>query len=261
MDAVTGQPPEMLGDIRVVAASEVLAGRLRERILSGQLADGTRLPVERELVRTTGLSRTVVRDALKILAQEELVRTRAGRNGGSVVTRPTPRSIVRSVDHYAQAGRVSIDALLEARRLIEPLGAGLAARRRGPTALAAVEEEHRRLGAAVSDPSAFDAANLRWHVAIAHAGGNEFLASVVEGIVGVRKAGTEGRDLPARGRRAVIAAHETVMTAIRAQDGDAAERRMRRHLAAFEEWLMRPAQAPRAGSRVRRAPAGPGRRP
>jgi DNA-binding FadR family transcriptional regulator len=225
---------DIVGPIELQTASDVLADRLRAQILSGELPAGTQLPVERELVERTGLSRTVVREALKALAREGLVRTRAGRNGGTVVIRPGTGSIVRSLDQFAQAGDVPLDALLEARELIEPICAGLAATRRTEEQLAELETIHDRLAAARGQAAA-EPENIRWHVAVARASGNDLLASFVEGLASVRKAGTENRHLSARMRRGVVEAHAAIMVAIRAGDGEAAARRMRRHIAAYRE--------------------------
>jgi len=221
-----------IGPIEVRTASDVLADRLRAQILAGELPAGTQLPVERELAERTGVSRTVVREALKALAREGLVRTRVGRNGGTVVTRPDTGSIVRSLDQFAQAGDVPLHALLEARELVEPLCAGLAASRRSEEQLAELEAIHERLAAARSQADA-EPENIRWHVAVARASGNELLASFVEGLAGVRKAGTENRHLSARMRVQVVEAHAAIMAAIRAGDADAASRRMRRHITAY----------------------------
>src|SRR5690606_27239204 len=71
--------------IVVPKASDVLAERLRQMILSGQIQPGHQLPAERELVKETSLSRASVREALRILELEGLIETRRGRGGGSVV--------------------------------------------------------------------------------------------------------------------------------------------------------------------------------
>jgi DNA-binding transcriptional ArsR family regulator len=69
--------------LSVPKASDVLADSLRQRILSGELPTGSALPVERELAATTRLSRTAVREALRILEIEGLIEIRPGRSGGS----------------------------------------------------------------------------------------------------------------------------------------------------------------------------------
>lgn len=228
-------PRALVGPVEVQNASDVLAARLRTQILDGTLPAGTHLPVERDLAEQTGLSRTVVREALKMLAREGLVRTRAGRNGGTIVIRPTTSSIVRSLDQFAQAGEVHLDSLLEARELIEPVCAGLAAGRRSPEQLAELEQIHERLTEAVAlgQRSAFDPENIRWHIAVARAGGNDLLASVVEGLAGVRRAGTEDQPLTTEMMGEIAKVHSRILDAIRDRDPEAARRRMHRHLHAF----------------------------
>ena len=76
--------PLGLAAVFVPKASDVLAEKLRELILSRALAEGTPLPTERELVAQSGLSRTSVREALRVLETEGLVATKAGRNGGNL---------------------------------------------------------------------------------------------------------------------------------------------------------------------------------
>ena len=73
----------LLKPVDVPKASDVLARELRERILSGELVEGTALPAERELVKQTQMSRATVREALRILEVQNLVRVRAGRAGGA----------------------------------------------------------------------------------------------------------------------------------------------------------------------------------
>ncbi|MFF0081775.1 FadR/GntR family transcriptional regulator [Streptomyces canus] len=76
--------------LAVPKASDVLAAEVRERILSGELPEGSALPPERQLVEQTGLSRATVREALRILEVEKLLRIRPGRGGGGVAPPPPP---------------------------------------------------------------------------------------------------------------------------------------------------------------------------
>jgi GntR family transcriptional repressor for pyruvate dehydrogenase complex len=82
----------LLKPVDVPKASDVLARELRERILSGELAEGMALPAERELVKQTQMSRATVREALRILEVQSLVRVRAGRAGGAFVQRRAGRA-------------------------------------------------------------------------------------------------------------------------------------------------------------------------
>ena len=84
-----------LSPVFVPKAADVLADTLREQILNGRLGVGSLLPNERELSERAGLSRTSVREALRILEVEGLIATRTGRNGGSEVVRPTSATLER----------------------------------------------------------------------------------------------------------------------------------------------------------------------
>src|SRR6478609_7890555 len=86
-----------LSPLEVPKASDVLANELRERILSGDYVEGTPLPPERELVVQTKMSRTTVREALRILEVQGLVRIKAGRAGGAFVQRPGEQSMADTV--------------------------------------------------------------------------------------------------------------------------------------------------------------------
>src|ERR1700687_6506959 len=102
MPQVKSNPPStrssvLLSPGDVPKTSDVLARELRERILSGELVEGTALPAERELVKQTHMSRATVREALRILEVQHLVRVRAGRAGGAFVQRPTTKSMAGSV--------------------------------------------------------------------------------------------------------------------------------------------------------------------
>ena len=73
----------VLTPVDVPKAADVLARDLRERILSGELPEGVALPAERELVKQTQMSRATVREALRILEVQNLLRVKAGRAGGA----------------------------------------------------------------------------------------------------------------------------------------------------------------------------------
>ena len=119
---------------RVRKAYEQVADQLRELIVTGELAPGERLPTETVLAREFGVSRATVREALRLLAAQGLIRTAKGAAGGSYVTLPTvdhiSESLSSNIGLLADARDVTLDELLEARVLLEVPAARLAARRR-----------------------------------------------------------------------------------------------------------------------------------
>ena len=217
-------------------AADALAGVLRERILQGQLLEGADLPAERNLGDQAGVSRGTVREALRILEGEGLVTTRVGRNGGSSVARPTSATIERSVAIFIRGQRIRFGAVLETRSAIEPVSARFAALHRTQDDLRKLERCHDALeqSAAGGDVAAYVAANLDWHVQVVRAGHNELLMAFISAVAQsvYETSIVEGFDSTAV-RQAVRLAHSRVMDAIRAGDGDAAERRMARHVAAY----------------------------
>lgn len=222
--------------ISVPKAADVLAGILREKILGGQLAEGADLPNERDLGQQSGLSRASVREALRILEGEGLIVTRTGRNGGSAVLRPTSASIERSVGIFIRGQNIRFEAVLETRSAIEPASARFAAKHRTDDDLLAIEQSHARLidASQADDLQAYVQANLDWHVQVVRASHNELLIAF---ITAVSKPVYVDSDIEgfnsAEVRLAVIRAHQHVMDAIQAGDGDAAERRMARHVGAY----------------------------
>ena len=226
-------------DIRPVSvpkAADVLAGILREKILQGELAQGVDLPNERDLGAQSGLSRASVREALRILEGEGLIATRVGRNGGSAVARPSSAVIERSVGIFIRGLRIRREAVLETRAAIEPPSARFAALHRTDADLEEIAKCHAKLQQAseAEDIAAYVRANLDWHVQVVRASHNELLIAFISAVSQSVYADTdvEGFNSVAV-RNAVIRAHTQVMAAIKARDGDAAARRMERHVAAY----------------------------
>ena len=79
-------------------AAQVVAQQIKEAVLSGKLAIGDKLPRERNLIEQFGYSRSVVREALRLLEDDGLIALQAGRNGGAVVKSPDSRQIMSKFD-------------------------------------------------------------------------------------------------------------------------------------------------------------------
>ena len=208
---------------------QALADQLRDAILDRTIPAGALLPNERDLGDQAGLSRGSVREALRLLEMQGLVATRLGRNGGSVVRRPGPDSVSRSLESFLRGQDVPWAAVLEAREAIEPALAHLAARHRSDKDLEVLAEAASELAAA-ADNTVFVVANSRWHWAVAEASHNPVLISLVTAIRDLLHRSNTERVLCPAVRAAVVAAHAGIEAAIRAGDADAARRRMARHL-------------------------------
>src|SRR6201997_4178031 len=219
-----------LSPVDAPRASDVLASELRERILNGELVEGAPLPAERELVKQTQMSRATVREALRILEVQNLVRVKAGRAGGAFVQRPTTKSMANSVSMLIRGRHIRLVDLMETREALEPFCAELAARNRTDDDLAELD----RANDAIADPEA----NLDWHVGVAVASHNELLIGFMIALSQAIYAGTENAAFVDTTVRAVTTkAHQAITAAIRGCDSAAAGRRMRRHVHSYADAL------------------------
>ena len=223
---------------RVRKAYEQVYDQLRELIMRGELARGQRLPNEALLARQFGVSRGTVREALRLLAAQNLIRTTKGAGGGSFVTLPT----VDHVSEFLQANisllnesrEVSAEEMLEARELLESFATRMAALRRSPADL-------ERLRACIIDdplePGSEQqfAYNAGFHAGLLDACGNTLLAIAAQPIFGILQTNMRRREIAIQTLRQVNEDHRGILAAVQAGDADAAEQRMRDHLALLRE--------------------------
>ena len=158
-------------------AFEVTVERLAQAIRLGVLGDGDRLPPERELAETFGVSRVTLREAIKALRDANLVESRRGRGGGTFVVAPT-RGHSGSHEGFEQGPADDLEDVLALRRVVEPGAAALAASR---TLTAADRASLRAYLDASAHCDAKDRrlADSRLHMAIAALGGSSSVAGVV----------------------------------------------------------------------------------
>lgn len=222
-----------LPHMEVPKASDVLANALRERILSGEHPEGTPLPSERELVVQTRMSRTTVREALRILEVQGLIRIKVGRAGGAFVQRPGEESVASSLELLIRGRQIRLASVHETREAIEPSCARLAALHRTAEDLRSLEAANTSLAAA-DDLDAFLRANVDWHVAVATAGRNEILTGVMMALSRAIYTTTNNEGFVNDEVRSITArAHRSVTRAIRERDAEAAVRRMTRHVHSY----------------------------
>lgn len=235
----TGRSSIQLSPMDVPKASDVLANNLRERILSGEFVEDTPLPPERELVTQTRMSRTTVREALRILEVQGLVRIKAGRAGGAFVQRPGEEVMARSVSLLIRGRQIRLSALLETREAIEPSCARLAAQHRTAADLEALEAANEAIAGSGEDLAAFLQANVDWHIAVATASHNELLTGLMMALQRAIYTSTENESfINDEVRRSAVRAHRTITNAIRDQDPDAAVRRMSRHVHSYAKAVL-----------------------
>jgi DNA-binding FadR family transcriptional regulator len=212
---------------------ELVAERLRQRVVHGELQPGERLPNEAVLATDFGVSRATVREALRVLATQSLIRTSKGAGGGSYVTLPSVDGVSEyvqsSISLLADADDVTLEELLEARELLEVPAARLAAERR-------TEEELERLRDAIPDePLRLGTQrqfvyNQDFHLAVIDGCRNALLAIAAQPVFAVLQRNLARSRLGARFHRTINEHHRAIAAAIEAGDADTAGGEMFDHL-------------------------------
>jgi GntR family transcriptional regulator, transcriptional repressor for pyruvate dehydrogenase complex len=219
---------------------ELIAQRIRHRILTGELEQGDEIPTEADLQAEFGVSRPTLRDAMRILETEGLIRVRRGRFGGATVLQPTADRAAYHFGLVLQREGATMEDVARARSVLEPVCAGLCASGPDHEQLAAELEVLVDRCADVVDageqPGEFPPACLRVHTAILDACGNTTLRLLMEALESIWT-GTEQRLLktirevygypPRDERLRIVSSLRAVVTDIAAGDAAAAERSMR----------------------------------
>jgi GntR family transcriptional regulator, transcriptional repressor for pyruvate dehydrogenase complex len=250
-----------LEPIKSTRIYEEIVRQVRLLISDGRLKSGDRLPPERDLAEQFRVSRTSVREALRALESRGLVEIRAGE--GAFVRDISVDSLVEPLALVILPHREAVGELFEARRLLEPAIAGLAARRATPDEIGEMERildeqarevAHGRTG--VAQDSAF-------HAAFANSAHNRAISRIVTALMDLlTQSREESLQTPGRPQRS-HQDHRRILDAIRRRDEVAAHRAVIDHLIAVERLVMaspadegRLAPASLAPAR-RRRPGGP----
>ncbi|MDQ0381526.1 FadR/GntR family transcriptional regulator [Amycolatopsis thermophila] len=220
---------------RVQAAYVQVANQLREQIIGGALPTGTRLPSEAELCTLFGVSRSTVREALRLLASQQLIDTTRGVTGGSFVAAPDTGTVAENLGGtlglLVNANNLSVDNLIEARLLIEPPAARFAAERAGEVDL----ESLRRTMDETAQLHPDKGFVLHWdfHTTLVSITGNPLLRLMCQPVnVVLRSRLHRERVAPERWAE-IDADHERIYEAVAAGDGETAETLTREHLSAL----------------------------
>jgi DNA-binding FadR family transcriptional regulator len=212
--------------VRPARASSHVIAQIRGAILSGALRPGDRLPAERELAQQFGVSRVTLRDALRALEAQGLVRVKVGGQGGPYVAEPDIALLSESIGTHLQLRGTTFAELAEARQALETTAARLAAQRATPDDLAALE-------AAIAGPQP-SASSLDFHSALVVAAHNGALLAMFRATRALIQAAFDA--LHAAQPDMVLAArrtHSELYAAIAAGDADRAGALMRDHLEEF----------------------------
>ena len=237
--------------------SEIIAGELRNRILSGEFADGDMLPKQEDLLEQFGVSQPSVREALRVLETEGLVTVKRGNVGGAIVHAPVASKVAYMLGMVLQSRSVPIGDVGNALAHLDPACAAQCALRRDRKRtvvriLRATVKESARL---LDDPPAYAAVARRFHQEMVDNCGNETMRIVVgtletmwtehvrwlSGRPRPESTREEFQTLSARpGRKESLDEHAALVELISAGDSPGAALQAHRHLSEHRQDLSYP---------------------
>lgn len=216
-----------------------IADSIREAIVSGQLQADDRLPTEPELAERYGVSRPTIREALKRLAAQKLVRSRRGPAGGTFIRRIESKDLADGLSTnfmlMVGMGEISLDQVAESRAGLEGLCAELAANNIEDRHLAALEQELAEQADPATSDECFCASDVRFHKTIASATGNPILEITMTAVLDALQPATNLIVYRLRDRNEVIRQHQLIIEALRQGDVEAATQAISTQMEALKE--------------------------
>lgn len=210
---------------RSQSVSAEVAAYLEERITSGALRPGDRLPSERELAQTLSVSRASLREAMREMENKHLVERKPGR--GTVISEQ-PHEVEELMRELAE-GRQALRHVTELRRLVEPGIAGYAALRARPSNLLRLEDVLQRSNENLTSAESLRL-DLEFHTLLAQAAQNPLLTTLLAMCGNWTEEVRRHSHATRKGRRASVEGHAAILRAVSAHDQAAAEAAMKQHL-------------------------------
>jgi GntR family transcriptional regulator, transcriptional repressor for pyruvate dehydrogenase complex len=218
-------------------AYELVVEQIEEQILSGALKAGDRLPGERELAGRLAVSRAAVREAIRMLEAQRVVRpgVGSGPDAGTVVSGLPAEALTRLLRIHVALASFPVDDVVEARVVLERSSAALAASQATQADLAAIRLPLLAMDEEDSDRARFNDLDTAFHIAIAEAGRNRLIADMTIAIRDsmrrpilerLEALGDRWADVAQRLR----ADHHAIYDALAGGDGDVAARLVEEHI-------------------------------
>ena len=231
-----------------MALTDEAIAQIRTMIQSGELPPGARLPPEHQLSAQLGISRSGIREAVKVLASARVLDVRRG--DGTYVTSLAPALLLEGVGFAIELlqGETLLE-VMEVRRLLEPAATAVAAQRVSAAQLEELGDLMQRMRAVAGDAEKLMQYDIAFHRTIVAATGNETLTSLLDGL--------SGRTVRARIWRGLVLGnvaqntideHEAIYLALKAGNQALAHAAALMHVNTSESWLRAMLEQP-AGAR------------
>jgi GntR family transcriptional regulator, transcriptional repressor for pyruvate dehydrogenase complex len=232
---------------RTGRVSEIIARRIMKQISDGRLATGHKLPAERDMARQFKTSRVSVREAYRSLEELGLLRIRRGAEGGAFIATFDHEPVRRSLSLVLGLGKTSVEEVTEARMLIEPSIARLAALRARPEDVVKLERVLVQEEQEVRHPGTDSGATTgQFHRAVADCARNVPLVVLMNALADLTAESVSdlGVRVRTRLRKKNCEYHRLMFEAIQQHDGDAASTLMVRHVGDIQDRVGRTIKQP-----------------
>lgn len=221
--------------VQPVRAYQRIVEQVEDALARGELRPGQRLPSERELVTQFAVSRSTVREALRVLESNGVVRSRPGDPNGPEVLSPSSGALRKQMVHLARVDELRLAELVSFRMILDGSANQLAAQLHTPEQLADMEACLEAMRAAIRvSYEEFSRADVAFHESVARASRNPLLQVCNDVVRGVVLGLISDRITRSRNSRALMTRslghHAAVLDAVRAGDGRSAARLARQNL-------------------------------
>ena len=225
--------------VRKVRTHEQVLAQIEQKILDGSLRAGEKLPSERDLVAALGVSRTSVREALRVLEAMGIIEANvgSGRDAGSIVTGQPTAALTSLLRLHLALSKISLADLVETRVQLERSAARDAALRRTPEDVTGLQEVVDAMRVDDLEYQQFNALDTEFHVRIAKVSGNALTATLMEALRGAVESEMTAVFQRLPDWRSVAAAlvdeHAAILAAIDKGDSEGAADRVGSHISNF----------------------------
>jgi GntR family transcriptional repressor for pyruvate dehydrogenase complex len=217
---------------------EQIVEQVQALIEKGGLKHGDQLPAERELASIFKVSRHSVREAIRVLEQKRILKSRPG--SGTFIILENESSVVESLANAILREKNTLSEIFQFRELLEPQIAGLAARNAKAKDILALEELLEKQQKELENTRASKVLDEKFHLALARATGNSVLLQVVElfGHILLKSRHESSRSL--HRNQLSVKGHKKILNAIKQGDSKAAGNLMAGHLQAIRDLVIAP---------------------
>lgn len=227
-----------------VRTYELVLDRIETQIVSGALRAGQRLPAERDLAALLGVSRPAVREALRILEAQGVVRSRVGKgpDSGTTIDRVPSEALTRLLRLHVALGSFPLDDVIDTRVALERASVVLACRASRPSNLGRMREALLGMDDPLVDRKTFNQWDTDFHAALADVGGNRLMSDVTRAIresvrMPILETVTAMPDTGKYGwlrvRDGLRADHHAIFTAVEAGQAEQAADLLEKHIRGF----------------------------